>query len=216
MGAVAGGAAGGVVALLLAIVGFLYLRKRRAASQVRTPIVSARAKYSLPRDGFAPSGQAERPHRPLTVHVDTQDEAAAPAEIKVVREPPALPPPALVQTEEAEAPAAAQPSDVQVVLEEADDAFDADALSPLPVVVPPAEDELRRLEAEFAARDDDGRQESKDTQQRVLGLLSDALGKAKEYKDGRFMLIRGSEPEKGATGMVLVRAHPPCDDTVSG
>jgi hypothetical protein len=214
MGVVAGGAAGGVLALLLAIAGFLYLRKRRAASQVRTLIVSARAKYSLPRDGFAPSGQAERPHRPLTVHVDTQDEAAAPAEIKVVRDPPT--PPALVQTEEAEAPAAAQPSDVHVVLEEADDAFDADALSPLAVAQPPAEDELRRLEAEFAARDDDGRQESKDTQQRVLGLLSDALGKAKEYKDGRFMLIRGSEPEKGATGMVLVRAHPPCDGTVSG
>lgn len=163
---------------------------------------------------FALSKEAEHSHRPLTVHVDTQDEAEAPAEIKVVREPPALPPPALMQT--AEAPAAAQPSDVQVVLEEADDAFDADALSPLPVAVRPAEEELRRLEAEFEARDNDGRQENKDTQQRVLGLLSDALGKTKEYKDGRFMLIRGSEPEKGATGMVLVRAHPPCDARVSG
>jgi len=146
--------------------------------------------------------------------VDTQDEAAAPAEIKVVREPPMLPPPAFAQPAEAEAPAAAQPSDVRVVreeeAEEADDQFDADALSPLPVVAqPPAADELRRLEAEFAARDDDGRQASKDTQQRVLGLLSGALGKTKEYKDGRFMLIRGSEPEKGATGMVANPPHTP-------
>ena len=87
---------------------------------------------------------------------------------------------------------------------------------PLPVVQPPAADELRRLEAEFAARDDDGRQASKDTQQRVLGLLSGALGKTKEYKDGRFMLIRGSEPEKGATGMVANPTHPLCDACVSG
>ena len=84
------------------------------------------------------------------------------------------------------------------------------------MVQPPAADELRRLEAEFAARDDDGRQASKDTQQRVLGLLSGALGKTKEYKDGRFMLIRGSEPEKGATGMVANPAHPLCDACVSG
>ena len=132
-----------------------------------------------------------------------------------------LPPPAFAQPAEAEAPAAAQPSDVRVVreeeAEEADDQFDADALSPLPVVAqPPAADELRRLEAEFAARADDGRQASKDTQQRVLGLLSGALGKTKEYKDGRFMLIRGSEPEKGATGMVANPAHPLCDACVSG
>ena len=87
---------------------------------------------------------------------------------------------------------------------------------PLPVVQPPAADELRRLEAEFAVRDVDGRQASKDTQQRVLGLLSGALGKTKEYKDGRFMLIRGSELEKGATGMVANPAHPLCDACASG
>ena len=98
----------------------------------------------------------------MTVRVDTQDRAEAPEEIKVVREPPMVPPPAPVQVvEEAEAPDAAQPSEVHVVLEEeeedddGDDGFDTRALSPLPVVQPPAADELRELEEKFAARDDD-------------------------------------------------------------
>jgi hypothetical protein len=65
-----------------------------------------------------PKREAERPHRPLTVRLDAQEESAAPAESKVVQDPPMVPP-ALVQKVEAEAPAAAQPSDVHVVLEEA-------------------------------------------------------------------------------------------------
>jgi hypothetical protein len=165
----------------------------------------------------------EHSHRPRTVRVGTQVHTVAPAEIKVIPGPSGTSPPAAGLMAEAEAPAAAQPSDPHLVLqatdeeaEEEEDSFDTEALSPLPVVQPTAADELRRLEAEFAACEDGGRQESKDIQQRVLGLLSDALGKAKEYKDGRFMLIRGSEPEKGATGMVLVRARPLFDGSVSG